>query len=142
MENKEGNTGVEKEDRIINEFISEIEDKYFLDELGPGGNWKVKDGMENEHRIIDEVKDLIDDLSTKNAALIAENEAMRDKLRLADKNCELLRDHRDALIAALKELIPIAEEYLKELWVSGVPLHPSKHKHYQSAIERAKKLAP
>jgi len=69
MKDEQKESEVKDSDRIVNEFISEIEDKYFLDELGPGGNWKVKNGMEKEHKIIDEVKDLIYDLESENEAL-------------------------------------------------------------------------
>lgn len=52
----------DRQEKVYNAFVEHIEDKYFLEELGPGGYWKVKDGMEKEHEIIDDWKDLVSDM--------------------------------------------------------------------------------
>lgn len=100
----------ERIEKVVNEFISEIEDKYFLDELGPGGNWKVKDGMEREHIVIDSVKDLIYDLEEESTRLKAELERERELrkeiVRLVHK---FQYDTKVSLISEIQSLIEKAK---------------------------------
>jgi len=104
-------------------------------------------GVENEQDpfvYIHQANAKIISLNQQNAALIAENEALRDKLRLADKNCDLLRGHRDEqaidiqalweLVKELTDVLGACEQILITLY------YPESALKIKSIIERAKKL--